>query len=419
MRLNNPQRVLGNRAHNEGAPHPPRGPRTGLNLADSSVQAFYGGLRSEWIRSEGRKAELVLGPALGNFSPVAWSRPENLTSVRRELAQTGTTGQLLDYAPAPIHATSVALAATHRTISSLEHPARDAVFSKIRATEAGCEAFAALRQEHSNDPVTRWSLDYYGRPSADVLQTAQAILNGGGPENDAGKSFSTEEIVAVFNHQLDGVFGSWTATTGDIQAAVLVDQARQRLVIREELVASQAEVHRLLVHEVGCHLLRSTNAGQSPGSLASVRLGHDSAATEEGLAVWWEHELGVQQHRVMRRYAARAIAVDIGLRAGASAIMNELAPVIGAEEAAAMTLRVKRGMHNPEDPGAFTKDHVYLTGYLAVHAAVRSAPASLPILMATKWGLSMTPVADALVSEDVLLPGKMPWEVSDEFARRA
>lgn len=391
---------------------------TPLNLSDSSVSAFYSGLREEWMLAEGRRVEGPVKEVLGKFTPIGWARPQNLALVREDLVAAGRSLRLLEYTPASIEGTADAARSIYRLVGGLEHPAGEALLARLEAVIDGCSAFGELRRAGRNDPVTRWSLGYYGRPSTATVDVAWSILASQEPGPAAAHKFGEEDVVAIFEDQLSTLPGTWQVTTEPIQAAMMVRQSARQIVIRAGLEIDMGEVRRLLVHEIGGHVVRTLNSERTEGTLASLSLGTDSALTEEGLAIWWEHRMDVQQSSVLRRYAARAIAVDIALQAGASEVMAALTPYVGRDEAAVIALRVKRGMRDPEAQGAFTKDHSYLSGYLAVSASLENAPPRrIRALMATKWGLSMLPVTEELLTMGVLQPGSTPWEVCRGLAR--
>lgn len=398
--------------HNE---NPLRTASESLNSQDPGAAEYMSTLRTEWTKSEGSRVERLLEDAFDSFKPIAWSRPANLNDVNVELQRTGRTRQALIYPETDIAGVAEAIQQTHPRVVKLDHPAKAAIVEKAELIVLGCGAFASLWSQPSNEPVTNWSLDYYGRPSDEVLNTARAILSRKPPVHSAEQEFETDEILHLFGQQVADLIG-WSVVVAPIQAVMSIRPKAREIVIRHGVKVTSSELQRLWVHEVGGHVIRTINAKQSGGSLAQLKLGRGSTSTEEGLAVWWEHHLGAQQDSVMRRYAARAIAVDIALKSGAADVMDELTPVVGTAEAAAITMRVKRGMSNAEAPGAFTKDHSYLSGYIAVQEFLNAHPELLPALMATKWDLGMTSLAQQLIDERVLIPGRMPWEVLNGFA---
>lgn len=390
-----------------------------LSLSDSSVNAFYSGLQEEWVLAEGRRVEGPAKEVLGQFTPIGWAKPRNLTSVLDDLVAFGRSSRELEYGAAPIESTAEAIRHFYPSAERMEHPAREALLVRLESALAGCRAFGDLRRFGGNESVTQWSLDHYGCPSKATLDTAWSILADRRTDDRVDDpNLDTAQVVVLVQEQLSALPGEWHVVIEPIQAEMMVRRTARQIVVREGLETSMREVRRLLVHEIGGHIVRTLNSERTEGTLAALSLGTDSAKTEEGLALWWEHTLGVQQTNVLQRYAARAIAVDMALQSGASEIMASLSPHIGERQAAVIALRTKRGMKDPQAPGAFTKDHAYLSGYLDVSEFLENAaPQKLETLMATKWGLSMTPVAEDLIATGVLQPGRMPEEVCHGLAR--
>ncbi|MEA5456947.1 DUF1704 domain-containing protein [Sinomonas sp. JGH33] len=380
--------------------------------SDPHVAEYMERLRKEWIRAEGDEVAEQLDAAFGTFRPVGWSRPSNLGQVIDELTRTGRAARRLEYDVVDTAAAIDAIQSTHPAVMRLDHPAKQAVVDRAESSLAGCAAFAALYAGRSNDPVTAWSIDRYGRPDATTLDVAWSILTSAAPEATDGEMVGSDGVATFFRARLGGLSG-WQVVVRPIQAAVHINPSARTIVVREDVAVTGAELERLVVHEIGAHIVRSENARRSTSTLAHLSLGRAAVATEEGLAAWWEDQYGASSPQVMHRYAARAIAVDVALSGGASDVMDTLTPFIGSGEAAVVTMRVKRGMADPEAPGAFTKDHSYLSGLLAVKAFLAADPPALPVLMATKWGLDMAGTAEELIGAGLLEPGRMPWEVAD------
>src|SRR3569833_1576641 len=181
--------------------------------------------------------------------------------------------------------------------------------------------------------------------------------------------------------------------------------------VSSALAVDELTRDRLLLHEVGTHVLRGVNAANQPCALAPLLL-FGATATEEGLASWHEREWGLADGAVLRRYAARAEAVALAQRAGVVAVARALEPLIGRSEAVDIAIRAKRGVPDPSEPGGLTKDHAYLTGTAAVTRTLAAEPAMYKLLMATKWPAELLPVAVELrqsgqLNDKVKLP-EMP-----------
>lgn len=76
--------------------------------------------------------------------------------------------------------------------------------------------------------------------------------------------------------------------------------------------------------------------------------------------------------------------------------------------------RVKRGFVDTAQPGAHTKDMVYLQGYLAVKAHLAENPDDLPLLMLGKFALQHLPLVREWLAQGLLVPARyLPQDVSN------
>jgi hypothetical protein len=203
----------------------------------------------------------------------------------------------------------------------------------------------------------------------------------------------------------------WQVITTERMSTMAVDQALRCVSIREDARFNRSEVARLVVHEVGAHVLRGVNASRQTDPTAGLPLG-DAVGTEEGLAGWFEHQLGVATPRTLRVYAARTIATHLAASEGILTIVRALAPYVGWSAATAIGLRVKRGLSDLNRPGGYLKDQVYLRGLVDVSEALRDNPDWLQPLMAVKWSIEHLGKACAMLSaEDLQAPDLTPeWE---------
>ncbi|MFZ4760861.1 MAG: tyrosine/phenylalanine carboxypeptidase domain-containing protein, partial [Burkholderiaceae bacterium] len=174
-------------------------------------------------------------------------------------------------------------------------------------------------------------------------------------------------LAAVFGRALTllGAQGWSVELDAEMTARVAVAPRARRIRIRTDARFAPAELRRLTVHEVGCHVARYENARRQPLELLVLGLGR-YLSTEEGLAVWCERHFGVIGAGDERRYAARLVAVDLALAGSFSQVYGALRDVLPASEAYDLCVRVRRGIADQSGAGAYVKDRVYLEGCAAV-----------------------------------------------------
>lgn len=249
-----------------------------------------------------------------------------------------------------------------------------------------------LRALVTRDPVqqTDYARQQFDVPTATDRANAERYLEAHRAESvTPAASVNSEVVIAIVRTVLAAAgLDDWTVEGHEHMAARMSVAGRRRLVrVRRDAMFSPTEVRRLLVHEIGTHLLRSANGQRQP--LAILGYGITGyLATEEGLAVWHEQQSGVADINVMRRYALRVIACHTALTGDFCAVFETLRPYASPDEAFTMALRVKRGLLDTGAPGGYIKDHVYLTGAQATGAHLEQHPEDHELLLATKWPLT-------------------------------
>jgi hypothetical protein len=255
-----------------------------------------------------------------------------------------------------------------------------------------------------------WSATRYGTPTETSLLSARALLSAPAPSGDAlvdtAPRVGADDLAVRVRGALDAYsLGGWSIQIVEGKSASIGVQGLRRVIeIRSGETFSEEDIDRLLAHEVGSHVLRAENARHQPEPFAALALG-DTVPTEEGLAAWHEEQLGVSSPSILRRYAARTIATDRAASAGVVAVARDLEPLVGRDEAVQIAIRAKRGLHDPNQPGAFTKDHGYLTGLIQVRQHLAGRFDDYPLLMATKWPIAELPLVRELHSAGLIRPG--------------
>jgi hypothetical protein len=279
-----------------------------------------------------------------------------------------------------------------------ESSERDLVNSHLDRAERHLAAVAA----RDDGALTDWALANAGLPSRSTLDEAHRILERSTADERAPETLTSEHVADAMRAAIADVGADgWTVQIFDQMAAQCsVNGPRRRLRVRTGLAVSGAKLRRLVVHEVGGHVLRWENSRRQAEELLSIPLG-ETVATEEGLAALLESRLGLLTEDQLRVYAARVVAVDSASSQGIVRVARDLLNVVGEEDAVEIAVRVKRGLIDPNRPGGPTKDHGYLSGLRLLWAL----PASdLGLLRAVKWPLEALPVLRELKVAGRLAP---------------
>lgn len=152
---------------------------------------------------------------------------------------------------------------------------------------------------------------------------------------------------------------------GVMTARVLVDSAKCIIRVNSRAAFRQADLRRLVAHEVDVHVLRAQNGEAQPLRCFQTGLPR-SLATEEGLAVLAEERVEGGTASALSHQIDVLHAIEHARSAGFREVYAALAARVGPSLAWSITARVKRGLAHPEQPGVYAKDSVYLLGYLQV-----------------------------------------------------
>ena len=284
---------------------------------------------------------------------------------------------------------------------------RDPYWRELLGREVD-RAADGLRALTTRDPaqLTEYALAQFGAPSEEAVEHARRYLDEHSVEAAGAAPAWSSQVVAESMRVVLGYAGltEWTVEVSEHMAARMSVLGSSQLVrVRQGAQFTAAEIRRLMVHEIGTHVLRSANGRRQPLHILSHGV-TGYMATEEGLAVWHEQQLGVTDVNVMRRYALRVIACHTALVGDFRGVFGALRPHTTADEAFDITLRVKRGLVDTSTPGGHIKDHVYFVGALDVGAHLAEHPHHHDLLLATKWPLAQIDTLRNWQSEGLVHP---------------
>ena len=157
-------------------------------------------------------------------------------------------------------------------------------------------------------------------------------------------------------------------------------------------------------HEIDVHTQRSTN-GSSQGLHCFATGLQGAMKTEEGLALLAEEHTGTISPSTLQRQQHVISAIHLARELGISELYNHLRKKCSAGLAWNIALRVKRGLKNPELPGVYAKDSVYLVGWFELRQWLMSG-GSLASLYVGKVGIEH-PI-DSWLKEGLLTAQPVP-----------
>jgi len=241
-----------------------------------------------------------------------------------------------------------------------EHPLDRYYIEHIDRTTEALQHFA----NRETKVFATWLTTQYGRPSRKLVQQAEKMLSRLGKVAKEEQSVSAFEVSEIFAQALEERdFVGWEILIEEMPARMSINQMQKKVKIKASAKFSHLEIARLKVHEIDTHILRAENAKKQPYLLFQYGF-PGYLKTEEGLAILSEAKHDLLTEYDQQKYALRVLASDYACDHDFYDVFIFLTRWLDDEDAFAMTVRVKRGLANTEDYGAYTKDQVYLDGYL-------------------------------------------------------
>lgn len=207
------------------------------------------------------------------------------------------------------------------------------------------------------------SLKLYKGPDEELVKTAYSILQL--PPSAKAKKIPRKEALALLRKVFNTLQLKYNINNINIITSANVSTEKKLLELKKRERFSEDYTKRLVVHEIGTHVLRTEN-----GLLQELKLFRtgfpDYIETEEGIAAYNEYRTGLMTNSILRNYAGRVIAVHQALENDFQSTYKHLRKYFQEKTAWKLTLRAKRGIADTAQKGAYTKDVVYLRGFLKI-----------------------------------------------------
>ena len=208
------------------------------------------------------------------------------------------------------------------------------------------------------------SLRYFGRPSENDIRNAQYFLHlpeiAGEPKR--APSLGTTEAIQTFKESLENYgFNSKIELSNKVISQVMVLNAKKTVLFRPDAKFARAEINALVEHEIGVHMVTTMNSSQQKLQVFNLGLPVNTM-TQEGVAILAEYLSGNISMKRLKKLAFRVIVVDMMCN-GADFVdcfyFLTTTHNMDENEAYSMVTRIFRG-------GGFTKDYLYLTGFVKI-----------------------------------------------------
>jgi uncharacterized protein (TIGR02421 family) len=243
------------------------------------------------------------------------------------------------------------------------------------------------------------SLRYFGRPSKTDLLNANYLLHlpdiPGEPRREP--SINAGDAMEIFIKALSEYnIKAKIELSNKVISHVMVLNSRKSILIQPEAKFRKKELNALVEHEIGVHMVTTINSGLQKLKVFNVGLPKNSL-TQEGLAFHAEYLSGNITLRRLKKIAMRVIIVDM-MCSGADFIecFNALVKdyAVDEDEAFKIATRIFRG-------GGFTKDYLYLAGFVKIFKLWREHHDLTPLLVG-KTSLSFLGTIEEMLEREMI-----------------
>jgi len=242
------------------------------------------------------------------------------------------------------------------------------------------------------------SLRFHGEPSEADIELARFLIAAPPIEKEKNpKLLSARECANVFKRaENDYGFSFQVELSSRIVARAMVSSGRRKVMINRNAQFTEVEIQALIHHELGVHMVTTSNARQQP--LKIFRMGlPGNTETQEGLALLSEYLSGNLTLARLQSLAHRVMAVHMMVKnydfpKTFKALSNDYG--LSREDAFNLTVRVYRG-------GGFTKDYLYLTGLRKALQLYRSGTDLQPMFVG-KTSIAFLDTLKEMLGRDVV-----------------
>ena len=230
-----------------------------------------------------------------------------------------------------------------------------------KSCEIRIKAEFASKNTITNDELTSYSETIFGKPDKKIITTAEHLLKQEFETEIPKKILSLDEIIFKLETSLkdSGITGWKIDKITNVPYSVSVFPLEKKIRLNKESVYCSQSVKRMVIHEIKTHVLRSFNGLKQPYKICEYGFPYYSF-TEEGTALLNEYRHEVLSNNRLRDHAGRIMAVNFALQGSFyDTFISLLEYGFTKEHAYTMTFRVRCGLLNQNQPGAYTRDWIY------------------------------------------------------------
>ena len=309
-----------------------------------------------------RKIDRILATIDRELKLVLWLTPENLAAEQEAFLSGKRKNPVFTY-PKP----DIALKKIESELAALEFPR--SIIGKLLQKKAEelalrCRLVRAIGTRKFND----LSVELYGVPDVRTLAEARSIVRDLPTTpmdlQPLGPTLSARAVVNILREMLERYqLEDWDVKQTNIIVSGVVVSPNQRLVwVRRGATLEIDRLASIITHEIKTHVLTTANGALQPLEIFVTGFA-GYLKTQEGLAAYNVSKQHPDLTRPQRFWARNALAVDLARKKSFRGVYESIRKLgFDARYAFGVTTKVKRGFSDTSEPGAFTKDYVYLAG---------------------------------------------------------
>jgi hypothetical protein len=182
----------------------------------------------------------------------------------------------------------------------------------------------------------------------------------------------------------------------------------KRVMVDPEVEVSAEKIRKTIVHEVGTHALRGHNGFETGYEVFGKPNLPSYLDDEEGLAMYNEEQYGLLRSIDLKKRAAYVFAIYLSQNMSFRQIYDAVHALSPRKSAFDVTFRIKRGLSDTSKPGCYSKDQVYLRGFLKLRRRLEKDVVGYKYMYAGKIPYKyIYLVEEGIIPKPKVVPDKM------------
>lgn len=215
---------------------------------------------------------------------------------------------------------------------------------------------------------TKASIDLYGEPSDELGDYAEKHYRNKKPGHKNERFLSEKEILRTIKDKLEqSKITCKVILVDELPSRISVKTTGNRVLVnlRRQAKFRLSDLKGTLAHEIETHTYRHLNGALQPYKVFAEGLA-GYLATEEGLAIYNKEQIYKNPRRFITR-CLKVMAVNKALSSSFRDTYQYLRSLgVLPRTSFSITSRTKRGLSDTSRPGAFTREALYLKGFLEI-----------------------------------------------------